>query len=86
MLAGIPRLYDELAQQHLLGMREMLFYAGPRQVGKTTAARHILAGAHANHFSWDVPEQRLALLEGGQFVAQALGICPTSDPTRVVFD
>lgn len=86
MLAGIPRLYDELAQQHLLSMREMLFYAGPRQVGKTTTARYILNGVQENYYSWDVPEQRLSLLEGGQFVAQALGIRPTSGPTRVVFD
>ncbi len=39
----------------------MVFLTGPRQVGKTTLARH-LPGAEAGHLSWDIAEHRERLL------------------------
>lgn len=39
----------------------MVFVAGPRQVGKTTLAKS-LQGAEEGYLSWDIPEQREAIL------------------------
>ena len=38
------------------------FVAGPRQVGKTTLARHLLAqaGMEAFYFNWDIESHRSA--------------------------
>jgi len=41
--------------------RKMVFVAGPRQVGKTTLARALLAN-DAGYLNWDVPEHREAIL------------------------
>jgi hypothetical protein len=41
--------------------RKMVFVAGPRQCGKTTLARSILARSDGEYFSWDVAAHRKAL-------------------------
>lgn len=43
--------------------RKMVFVSGPRQVGKTTLARRLLADA-AGYLNWDIPEHRDAILRG----------------------
>lgn len=43
--------------------RKMVFIAGPRQVGKTTLARHFL-NDEAGYLNWDIPEHRSHLLRG----------------------
>lgn len=42
--------------------RKMVFVGGPRQVGKTTLARHILGKSTPGLLNWDVPAQRDAIL------------------------
>lgn len=42
-------------------VRKMVFVAGPRQVGKTTLAKH-LPEAEAGYLSWDIAEQRERIL------------------------
>ena len=55
----------------------MVFLAGPRQVGKTTLARHLLAESKGGlYFTWDSTEDRKALMKA-QWPA---------DPTLVVLD
>ena len=42
--------------------RKMVFVAGPRQVGKTTLARQILADRRAGRYlSWDRREDRVSI-------------------------
>lgn len=55
--------YLEAAVRANLG-RKMVFLTGPRQVGKTTLARSLMA-AHprAQYLNWDVPNDRRILLE-----------------------
>lgn len=49
--------------QHDLS-HKMVFVGGPRQVGKTTLAKRVLAQAGAGrYFNWDYDEDRLALLD-----------------------
>ena len=35
----VPRIYDPLLAEHLASNRQMAFFSGPRQVGKTTTCR-----------------------------------------------
>ena len=45
--------------------KRMAFIAGPRQVGKTTLARHLLTESNAArwYFSWDIPEHRKVMTQ-----------------------
>ena len=43
--------------------RKMVFVAGPRQVGKTTLAKH-LPDAQAGYLNWDINEHRSRILAG----------------------
>ncbi len=44
--------------------KKMVFVGGPRQVGKTTLARHLLsANGPGRYFNWDYDEDRQALLQ-----------------------
>jgi len=44
---------------------KMAFIAGPRQVGKTTLAKHLLAkvGMEALYFSWDIESHRKIVIK-----------------------
>jgi uncharacterized protein len=42
--------------------KKMVFVGGPRQVGKTTMAKNLLAQAPGRYFNWDFDEDRQALL------------------------
>lgn len=45
--------------------RKMAFIAGPRQVGKTTLAKHLLSitPQNAGYFNWDIDKDRKAILK-----------------------
>jgi predicted AAA+ superfamily ATPase len=51
-----PRYLERPVREDLA--RKMVFVAGPRQVGKTTLARRILAGAEGIYLDWDNREDR----------------------------
>jgi predicted AAA+ superfamily ATPase len=42
--------------------RKMVFVGGPRQVGKTTMAKHLLGLQQQGYLSWDIPSGREAIL------------------------
>jgi predicted AAA+ superfamily ATPase len=43
--------------------RKMVFVGGPRQVGKTTMAKHLLGSNQKGYLNWDIPKQREAILK-----------------------
>lgn len=57
LTAEISRFHDEESK--------MAFVAGPRQVGKTTLAQHLLDGTTAQHgyFNWDIESHRKVILK-----------------------
>jgi predicted AAA+ superfamily ATPase len=75
------RIYDSVLQQHFRENRQMLFLAGPRQVGKTTAARSF--SADPAYFNWDNEDHRQLILQGPAGVFEHLG---TRRPQTVIFD
>ncbi|MCH9626073.1 MAG: hypothetical protein S4CHLAM123_12630 [Chlamydiales bacterium] len=53
-------------------MRQMIFLAGPRQVGKTTTSLQVGEDAHDfYYFNWDSREDRELILKGPQALAEA---------------
>lgn len=59
----MKRLYFTLIKNHLRKYKQMVFLAGPRQVGKTTLVKQILETVPVSwYFNWDIPEDRLKIL------------------------
>lgn len=64
------RLYDAIVEQHLKGLRQMVFLAGPRQVGKTTVARK----AADVYLDWDLSTDQHLIVSGPNAVAEHAGL------------
>lgn len=66
------RIYHSIIDQHFLTNRQMVFFAGPRQVGKTTTSTEI--GKSRSDFlylNWDNADHRKLLLSGPTKVSEA---------------
>jgi predicted AAA+ superfamily ATPase len=74
------RIWKELAPE-----KSMIFLSGPRQTGKTTLAKMIAASfKNSLYFNWDIPDQRVRLLNNPSFF-EALERIDPSLPL-VIFD
>ncbi len=61
-MSDYPRYLLRAVQDDL--KEKMVFVSGPRQVGKTTLAREVLALQSGAYFSWDKSDQRAVILRG----------------------
>ena len=64
---ALPERYVRPSIDEDLADRKMVFLSGPRQVGKTTLALHVLGSENEQHpayLTWDDPANRSALLRG----------------------
>jgi len=78
-------IYQQLWKE-LLSEKPMVFISGPRQVGKTTFAREIIAKTFKNntYLNWDIIENKKTLIENPTFFEQ---INRVDDSTPlVIFD
>lgn len=66
----IKRIYSELARYHLGHDRQMLFFSGPRQVGKTTLCKEF----QNVYYNWDNLAARTLILKGEEAVADDAGL------------
>ena len=80
MNAPLLRFYDALIRRHLATYRQMAFISGPRQVGKTTTARH-LAG---HYLDWDNPAHRKTIAAGPDAVATYSGVSNLSEKSPIL--
>jgi uncharacterized protein len=62
MPADQSKRYIEAAVEDDLE-RKMVFITGPRQVGKTTLAKHLLGSEQRGYLSWDLPKHREQILK-----------------------
>ena len=71
----MERLYFQLITEHFQEMRQMVFLAGPRQVGKTTLGLRIGAETRGFHyFNWDDSKSRQKILAGSSEIAEEAGL------------
>ena len=67
----MKRLYDPLVRHHLKAYRQMVFIAGPRQVGKTTVGRSLKEiASHFVYLNWDSQDDRNQIIQGPNKVAE----------------
>jgi len=67
---------------------KMAFIAGPRQVGKTTLAKHLLAqvGMDAFYFNWDIESHRKAIIKHPEDFWQRAVTSPSQHKPRISLD
>ena len=72
----------------LLEEEKMAFIAGPRQVGKTTLAKHFLTqvGAEAFYFNWDIESHRKAIIKNPEDFWQGPAPIPGRPKPRLGLD
>ncbi len=77
----MKRSYEFIVKDHFSENRQMVFLAGPRQVGKTTTALSVLPDAL--YLNWDDEKGRALVLAGQEAVREAIGL--QTNPA-VIFD
>lgn len=84
----MERIYKKLVLDHLQQFRQMVFLAGPRQVGKTTISLNLESGKVKNfYFNWDIKEDREKLVSGPKRVGDEIGLKQLkAAKTLIVFD
>ncbi len=67
----MQRIYQSVIEEHLSHDRQMVFLAGPRQVGKTTLGKRCLEGKYPyQYLNWDSVGQREMILLGAEKLYQ----------------
>lgn len=83
----MKRLYDQLIQNHCAQFQQMLFLAGPRQVGKTTIAKHIEKQASTYHYlNWDIEDDKELILRGSKQLGEYFKLNQLQEKPVIVFD
>ena len=84
----MDRIYQKIVDEHRNELRQMVFLAGPRQVGKTTTAQAAIAETGASFYlNWDVQNHRRIILAGSEAVAAECGLQRlSSGRTTIIFD
>lgn len=84
----MKRLYHYLILAHLKEFRQMVFLAGPRQVGKTTTS--LSFNEYSNHFyyfNWDNQNDRKKIISGPERVAEETKLIEIKkEKTLIIFD
>ncbi|MDX8414017.1 MAG: ATP-binding protein [Mariprofundales bacterium] len=84
---NLKREYNRVLSTHFSSYRQMAMISGPRQVGKTTLALSIRDGQETFYLNWDDFDDRALLLQGGNAIAQHIGLNQLrSYPPLVVLD
>ena len=81
----MKRVYENIVLEQLTHYKQMVFLAGPRQVGKTTIGKAIASDkTRFVYLNWDDVSDRNLILEGQQAVAEKYAITEISDQKPLV--
>ena len=81
----MKRLYESILENHFKENTQMAFISGPRQVGKTTAARAFAEAAH--YINWDRQEDRILLTQGPDHIAEKVKLSQLVETKpAIIFD
>ena len=70
----MQRLYSKQITTELFENRQMLFVSGPRQVGKTTIAKHLCQEHKGHYLNWDDVDHRQLILAGTNALVSVFGL------------
>lgn len=84
----MKRIYEAIIEQHFNQYNQMLFLAGPRQVGKTTISQAVTSLTNkSTYLNWDNQDHRQLILEGPKAIATSIGLNKVQlEPLLVIFD
>jgi predicted AAA+ superfamily ATPase len=83
----MQRVYQDVIKEHLNDFEQMVFLSGPRQVGKTTIARHIFEVYNGMYLNWDLVADREKILLPPQQLLKDLNIhVASTQKPLVIFD
>lgn len=85
----MKRVYEAVIADHFANYEQMVFLAGPRQVGKTTIAKQFAAAnSFAKYLNWDIAADREQILLGDSQIVSQLPIdaAALSQKPLVIFD
>lgn len=84
----MKRVYTDIIKTHFAHDQQMLFLAGPRQVGKSTISHELSAFTDSfRYLNWDTQEHRQLILSGQIKLAEQLQLSSPSVSTPIiVFD
>lgn len=83
----MKRSYKEVALDHFSSNRQMLFFMGPRQVGKTTTCLEVSKEFERSfYFSWDNQQDREHILAGPTHIAQITSLERLGPAPLLIFD
>ncbi|MCP4473935.1 MAG: hypothetical protein GY821_05090 [Gammaproteobacteria bacterium] len=81
----MKRLYTQLGDSHFSQNRQMLFYAGPRQVGKTTIGKSLQQiYHHFDYLNWDIGQDKKLIIAGDEAISTQLGLTKLTSEQRLV--
>ena len=85
----MKRIYEHIMEDHLKNDRQMIFFEGPRQVGKTTTSK--TAAQYTQQFiylNWDYDEDQQLILEGPESIIKQYNLNAPQAAAKaiVVFD
>lgn len=71
----MKRIYTQIIHQHFTEHEQMLFLAGPRQVGKTTLAKEMLSSSQEGlYLNWDNETHQKQILAGETAIIDQLNL------------
>ncbi|MFT3742186.1 MAG: ATP-binding protein [Gammaproteobacteria bacterium] len=84
----MKRIYAQIMKDHLRHDRQMVFLAGPRQVGKTTISKTAAAlTQELVYLNWDYEEDQTLILEGPEAIlARYHLLAPQAEKPILIFD
>ncbi|MHB1949058.1 MAG: ATP-binding protein [Gammaproteobacteria bacterium] len=84
----MKRIYEEVIEEHVSADRQMIFLAGPRQVGKTTISVAIKKmDKNFYYINWDNVEDQHSIIRGPRHVFERLQLnVMNNEQNIVVFD
>lgn len=85
----MKRFYEKILKEHFKENRQMAFFTGPRQVGKTTISLNVasITEKSCNYLNWDNPDHRMTIIEGPKKIAEETEILKTSKKLPfIIFD
>lgn len=84
----MKRLYESVMAHHIAHYEQMAFLSGPRQIGKTTIAKHCHAlSNYFKYLNWDKATDREQILSGVETIVKSFSIdVLAKDKPILVFD